>query len=83
MNKCQFEKMIFPRLNNASTYQKNDQKRDNRVMKKIHELANKHEPLLTKKEKFYLRIISFSTSIFHRLPKVHKSRLFNNKIINT
>ena len=44
MNKTHYKKkMIFEHLNDASTYQKTHQKCDNRVMKKIGELANKHE----------------------------------------
>ena len=49
-------------------------------MKKIGELANKYESLLTKAEKLYLTIISFSTSNFYELPKVHKSIQVNEAI---
>ena len=49
-------------------------------MKKIGELANKYESLLTKEEKLYLTIISFSTSNFYGLPKVHKSIQINEAI---
>ena len=72
--------MIFRHLNDAKTYQKIDQKCDNRVMKKIGELANKYESLLTKAEKLYLTNISFSTSNFYGLPKVHKSKQINEAI---
>ena len=67
--------MIFRHLNGANTYQKNDQKCDNRVMEKIGELANIYKSLLTKAEKLYLTNISFSTSNFYGLPKVHKSKI--------
>ena len=46
-------------------------------MKKIVELANKYESLLAKAEKLYLTNISFSTSNFYGLPKVHKSKQIN------
>ena len=59
---------------------KTDQKCDNRVMKKIGELANKYESLLIKAEKLYLTNISFSTSNFYGLPKVHKSKQINEAI---
>ena len=72
--------MIFQHLNDANTYQKTDQKCDNRVMKKIGELANKYESLFTKAKKLYLTNISFSTSNFYGLPKVHKSKQINEAI---
>ena len=80
MNKSHYKRMIFQHLNDANTYQKTDQKCDNRVMKNIDELANKHESLLTKAEKLYLTNISFSTSNFYGLPKVHKSKQTNEAI---
>ena len=43
MNKPHYQRTIFQHLNDANTYQNTDQKRDNRVMKKIRELANKYE----------------------------------------
>ena len=49
-------------------------------MKKIVELANKYESLLAKAEKLYLTNISFSTSNFYGLPKVHKSKQINEAI---
>ena len=49
-------------------------------MKKIGELPNKYESLLTKAEKFYLTSISFLTSNFSRLPKIHKSKQINEAI---
>ena len=49
-------------------------------MKKIGELTNKYESLLTKVEKLYLTNISFSTSNFCGLPKVHKSKQINEAI---
>ena len=72
--------MIFQHLNDANTCQKTDQKCDDRVMKKIGELANKYESLLTKAEKLYLTSISFSTSNFYGLPKVHISKQINGAI---
>ena len=59
---------------------KNDEKCDKRVTKKIGELANKFESLLTKAEKLYLTNISFSTSNFYGLPKIHKSKQINEAI---
>ena len=49
-------------------------------MKKIGELPNKYESLLTKAEKFYLTSISFLTSNFSWLPKIHKSKQINEAI---
>ena len=72
--------MIFQHLNDANTYQKTNRKCDNCITKKIGELANKYESLLTKVEKLYLTNISFSTSIFNGLPKVHKSKQINEAI---
>ena len=69
--------MIFQHLNDANTYQKTDEKCDNRIMKKMGELRNKYESMLTKAKKFYLTNISFSTSNFYELPKVHKSKQIN------
>ena len=43
MNKPHYQRTIFQHLNDPNTYQNTDQKRDNRVMKKICELANKYE----------------------------------------
>ena len=50
------------------------------VLWKSYELANNYESLLTKEEKLYLTNISFSTSNFYRLPKVHKSKQINEAI---
>ena len=80
MNKPYYKKMVFQHLNDTKTYQKTDQKCDNRVMKKIGELANKYESLLTKMEKFYLTNISFSTTNFYGLRKAHKSKQINEAI---
>ena len=49
-------------------------------MKKIGELANKHESLLTKAEKLSLTNISFLTSYFYGLSKIHKSKQGNEAI---
>ena len=49
-------------------------------MKKIGELANKYESLLTKAEKLYLTKISFSRSNFFGLPKAHKSKEIDEAI---
>ena len=49
-------------------------------MKKIGELANKYEALLTKKEKLYLPNFSFSATYFYGLPKFHKSKQANEVI---
>ena len=65
MNKPHYKKMIFQYLNDANTFQKTDKKCDNRVMKKVDELANKYESVLTKAEKFHLTNIFFSASNFH------------------
>ena len=72
--------MILQHLNDANTYQKTDQKCDNGVMKRIGELANKYKSPLRKAEKLYLTSISFSTSNFYALPKVHKSKQINEAI---
>ena len=72
--------MIFQHLNDANTNQKPDEKCGNCVMKKIGELANKYESLLTKAEKLYPTNISFSTSNFYGLLKVHKSKQINEAI---
>ena len=40
MNKPRYKRMIFQHLNDSNTYQKTDEKCDNRVMKKIDELTN-------------------------------------------
>ena len=80
MNKPHYKRMIFQHLNDASTYQKTDQKCDNRVMKKKGELAKKYESLLTKAEKLYFTNISFSTTNFYGLPKVHKSKQINESV---
>ena len=50
------------------------------VLWKSYELANNYESLLTKEEKLYLKNISFWTSNFYRLPKVHKSKQINEAI---
>ena len=80
MNKLHYIGMIFQHLNDANTYQKTDEKCVYRVMKKIAELGNKFESLLTKVEKLYLANISFSTSNFYGLPKIHKSKQINEAI---
>ena len=80
MNKPHYKRIIFQHLNDANTYQKADEKFDNRVMKKIGELANKYESLLTEAEKLYLTNISFSTSNFDGLPKIHQSKQINEAI---
>ena len=49
-------------------------------MKKIGELTSKYESILTKAKKLYLTNISFSTSNFYGLPKVHKSKQINEAI---
>ena len=80
MNKSHYKRIIFQHLNDANTYQKTVQKCDNRVRKKIGELANKYESLLKKAEKLYLTNISFSTSNFYGLRKAHKSKQINKVI---
>ena len=80
MNKPHYKRTILQYLNNANTYQKTDEKCDNCIMKKIGELTNKYESLLTKVEKLYLTNISFSTSNFYGLTKVHKSKQTNEAI---
>ena len=81
MHKPHYKRMISQHLNDANTYQKTDQKCDNRVIKKIGELVNKYESLLTEGEKLYLTSISFSTSNFYGLAKVHKSKQINEAIL--
>ena len=49
-------------------------------MKKIGELANKYESLLTKAKKLYLANVSFSRRNFFGLPKAHKSKQINETI---
>ena len=78
MSKPHYKRIIFQHLTDANTYQKTDEKCDNCVMKKIAELANKYESLLTKK--LHLTNIPFSTSNFYGLPKVHKSKSINEAI---
>ena len=80
MNKPHYKRTIFQHLIDANTYQNADKKCDNRVMKRIGELANKFEWLLTKVEKLYLTNTSFSTSNFYGLPKVHKLKQVNEAI---
>ena len=80
MNKPHYKRMIFQHLNDSNTYQKTDEKCDNRLMKKIGELTSKYESLLKKAEKLYLTNISFSLSNFYELPKVHKSKQINEAI---
>ena len=82
MNKPNYKKkfQLLNFLNYANAYQKPDQKCDNRVLKKIGELENKFESLLTKKEKLHLTNISFSTSNFYKLPKAHKSKQISETI---
>ena len=69
--------MIFQHLNDPNTYPETIEKCDNRVTKKIGELTNKYESVLTKAEKLYPTNISFSASNFYGLPKVHKSKQIN------
>ena len=78
MNKPHYERIIFQHLNDANTYQ--NEKCDDRVLKKIGELTSKYESILTKAKKLYLTNISFSTSNFYGLPKVHKSKQINEAI---
>ena len=80
MNKPHYKRMTFQHLHDANTYQKTDEKCDNRFMKQIGELVNKYESLLIKTERLYLTNISFSTSNFYGLPKVHKSKQINEAI---
>ena len=80
MNKPHYKRMIFHHLNDANTYQKTDENCDNRFMKQIGEPVNKYESLLIKTERLYLTNISFSTSNFYGLPKVHKSKQINEAI---
>ena len=55
-------------------------------MKKIGELAQKYESVLTKEEKKFLTKFSFMSSNLHGLPNVHRSKqineAINHKIIN-
>ena len=80
MNKPHYKRMTFQHLHDANTYQKTDEKCDNRFMKQIGELGNKYESLLIKTERLYLTNISFSTRNFYGLPKVHKSKQINEAI---
>ena len=80
MSKPHHKRMIFQHLNDANTNRKTDEKCDNCILKKIGELANKCESLLTKAEKLHLTNISFSTSNFYGLPKVYKYKSKNEAI---
>ena len=64
MNKSHNKRMIFQHLNDANTNQKPDEKCGNCVMKKIGELANKYEPLLTKRRSYILETFLFQQVIF-------------------
>ena len=74
MNKTHYKNMIYQHLNDGNSYKKLDGKLDNRLKKKICELAQKFDSQSTNKEKLFLTNISFSTSNFYGFPKVHKSR---------
>ena len=79
-NKPHYKGMIYQHLNDTNTYQKSDSKCDNHVMKKMGELVQKYEPLLTKEEKKFLTKFSFMTSNFYGLPKVQRSEQINEAI---
>ena len=64
INKPHYKKVIFQHLNDANTYQKTDQKFDYLVMKKIGELVNKYESLLTKRRNYILQALLFQQVIF-------------------
>ena len=76
INKPHYKRMIFRHLNDANIYQGCD----NRIMKKIGELANFYESHLTNAEKINLSKISFSTGNVYGLPKVYKSKEINEAI---
>ena len=61
--------MIFQHLNDPNTYPETNEKCDNRVTKKIGELTNKYESVLTKAEKLYPTNIFFQQVISMDYPR--------------
>ena len=70
-------------LKDTETYKKLPKNIDTTALKRITDLTNKHREELTEKEIKYLTNSYHKTSQLYGLPKIHKSKIINSKIIET
>ena len=83
MNKEYYKDNIERLLGDALTCMQLMENSDNKIMNKINKFADKHKDILTTNEIKYLTKFDYKTSQFYGLPKIHKSSLIKEKILNS
>ena len=81
MTKRHCKKMVYEQLNDNITYRKTNDSCDKKVMKELGKLVEKYKDDLMDKEIDYLTNFSYNTSNFYGLPKVHKSDIITQAIM--
>ena len=81
MTKRHYKKMVYEQLNDNITYRRTNDSCDNKVMKELGKLVEKYKDNLMDKEIDYLINFSHNTSNFYGLPKVHKSDIITQAIM--
>ena len=67
--------MVVKILKDEKTFKKTNKNCDKKVFKDLEKLAAKFSNCLLKQEQDFLTKLSFSTSNFYGLPKIHKSKI--------
>ena len=80
MNRNFYESKILEMLNDTETYREIPTNMDKSVIKKIKNLAQKHNSYLTRDERKYISNFEYKTSVIYGLPKVHKSKIIQQAI---
>ena len=77
MDKEFYQRQVEKQLFNYEYYQELDNNPQKEIMKKYRAFLKNHQTELTKKEYDYLTNFEPKTSIFYRLPKIHKNKEIN------
>jgi hypothetical protein len=72
---------ILDMLKDRMYYEETDKKADQKTYKMITKLLHEHEGELHKEEIDYITNFTFTESYFYGLPKVHKSEVISNAIL--
>jgi hypothetical protein len=72
---------ILDILKDGKYYEETDKKADQKTYKMITKLLHEHEGELQKEEIYYITNFTFKESYFYGLPKVHKSEIISNAIL--
>ena len=82
MSKHFYKSKILEILNDSNNYEKTSKNFDKDTMKNIHVLCQKFNDHLTEKEIDYVTKFEYRTSNFYGLPKIHKSKLLKDAIVD-